>query len=65
MDSYNCVIFYRKLSASSEFIMTLDLVKWAWEAASGMEFLGSKKVYYAIIMIWNEWKSQIQQTYSF
>ncbi|ODM92143.1 Platelet-derived growth factor receptor alpha [Orchesella cincta] len=34
----------RKLSSSSENIMTIDLIKWAWETAKGMEFLGSKKV---------------------
>lgn len=34
----------RKLSTSSECIMTIDLIRWAYEAAKGMEFLGSKKV---------------------
>lgn len=42
----------RKLSTSSECIMTIDLIRWAYEAAKGMEFLGSKKVKQLKLLLW-------------
>ncbi len=43
---------FRKLSTSSECIMTIDLIRWAYEAAKGMEFLGSKKVTQLKLLLW-------------